>query len=410
VLNEIRFKTVMQELFGTESPRKVAPLIPLGLWLNNVRIDKFSRSKFHALPQRLKTHKIEFCADTDIIPDKNREVFSGVSAMFLLLFCFRISHLAHPCRPPTRVKFCSLHKLLGKTLPQMTILTPSFAPDFELCADLNRSVLDFFPGTVEHHIVVPRNDMQVFRPLSNQRTHIRCEAECLPASFVRVPFGKLTVNLTHPFPPIRGWILQQLIKLAVAAESTDDVIILVDSDIEFLRPTGVEAFARDGIVRFYRLPKAIDAQLPRHETWHRVARNLLGLEQIALPFTDYISSLMAWNPGIVRQMLARVSSIAGTHWTSAIARQLHFSEWTLYGLYVDELADEEIKCFASSETLCLSYWDENPLSDAGIAEFASAVRPNDVAAMISAKSRTPPDVRRKAFAACRRNSMADNTP
>ena len=154
--------------------------------------------------------------------------------------------------------------------------------------------------------------MQVFRPLSNQRTRIRCEAECLPASFVRMPFGKLTVNLTHPFPPIRGWILQQLIKLAVAAQSTDDVIILVDSDIEFLRPTGIEAFARDGIVRFYRLPKAIDAQLPRHRTWHRVARDLLGLEQIALPFTDYISSLIAWDPEIVRQMLARVSSITGT--------------------------------------------------------------------------------------------------
>ena len=244
--------------------------------------------------------------------------------------------------------------------------------------------------------------MQAFRPLSNQRTHIRCEAECLPASFVRMPFGKLTVNLTHPFPPIRGWILQQLIKLAVAAESTDDVIILVDSDIEFLRPTGVEAFARDGIVRFYRLPKSIDARLPRHGMWHRVARDLLGLEQIALPFTDYVSSLIAWNPGIVRQMLARVSSITGSHWTSAIARQLHFSEWTFYGVYVDELAGEETKCFASSETLCLSYWDETPLSDAGIAEFAGAIRPDDVAAMISAKSRTPLDVRRKAFAACRK--------
>jgi hypothetical protein len=252
--------------------------------------------------------------------------------------------------------------------------------------------------------------MRVFRPLSNPRTRIRCEADCLPASFVHMPFGTLTVNLTHPFPPIRGWILQQLIKLAVAAESTDDVIILVDSDIEFLRPTGVDAFARDGVVRFYRLPRAIDARLPRHRTWHRVARDLLGLEQIALPFTDYISSLIAWDPEIVRQMLARVSSITGRHWTSAIARQLHFSEWTLYGVYVEELANEVAKRFASSETLCLSYWDETPLSDAGIAEFASAVRPIDVAAMISAKSRTPLDVRRKAFAACRRKSVDSSSP
>lgn len=287
-------------------------------------------------------------------------------------------------------------------MSQVTILTPSFAPDFDLCANLNRSILDFFPSTVEHHIVVRPSDIQIFRALSNQRTHIRCKAECLPASFVRMPFGNYTVNLTHPFPPIRGWIMQQLIKLAVATESKDDVIILADSDVEFLRPTGVEAFVRDGTVRFYRLPEAIDARLPRHGTWHRVARDLLGLDQKPLPFADYISSLVAWNPAIVRQMLDRVSSITGSHWASAIARQLHFSESTLYGVYVDELAGDVAKRFVSSETLCLSYWDDTPLSGAGIAAFAHAVRPDDVAAMISAKSRTPLDVRRNAFAACRK--------
>src|SRR5262245_23868232 len=124
----------------------------------------------------------------------------------------------------------------------MAVITPSFAPDFELCAPLNRSVLDNSPDTVQHHIVVPRPDLKLFDRLAGPRTHIRCEADFLPRSFVRVPFNNVTVNLGRPFPPVRGWILQQVVKLAAVATSEDDVVVLVDSDIEFLRPFTVETF------------------------------------------------------------------------------------------------------------------------------------------------------------------------
>ena len=41
-------------------------------------------------------------------------------------------------------------------MTRMAVITPSFAPDFELCADLNRSVLAHSPDSVRHHIIVPR--------------------------------------------------------------------------------------------------------------------------------------------------------------------------------------------------------------------------------------------------------------
>jgi hypothetical protein len=289
---------------------------------------------------------------------------------------------------------------------RMAVITPSIAPDFELCVALNRSVLEHSPETVEHHIIVPRPDLALFNRLAGRRTHIRCEAEFLPRTFVRVPFKNLTINVTRPFPPVRGWILQQVVKLAAAAASEAHVVVLVDSDIEFLRPFTAETFARDGVVRFYRKPGEIDRRLPRHMQWHRAARTLLGLPQTKPPYTDYVSSLLAWDPAIVRRLLAHVTATTSSPWTTAIAAQLHFSEWTLYGVFVDDVLGAPANAFASDDTLCLSYWEERPLSRERVRDFLSGLRPDDVAAMISAKSRTPLPIRRAAFAALRSAPIA----
>jgi hypothetical protein len=197
---------------------------------------------------------------------------------------------------------------------------------------------------------------------------------------------------------VRGWILQQLVKLAAVAASEDDAVLLVDSDIEFIRPFGVETFVRNGVTRFYRKPDEIDGRLPRHMIWHRVARALLGLPPAEPPYTDYISSLLAWDPVIVRGLLARVTATTGRPWTTAIARQLHFSEWTLYGVFVDEVIGVPANSFASNDPLYLAYWDATPLNHNDAVNFLRGVRPTDVAAMISAKSRTPLAIRRAAFA------------
>ena len=260
-------------------------------------------------------------------------------------------------------------------MTRMSVITPSFAPDFELCAGLHRSVLKCLPSSVHHHIIVPRSDLKLFSHLAGPRTHIHCEADLLPRSFVHVPFSKLTVNLGQPFPPVRGWILQQLIKLAAVAESEDDVVLLVDSDIEFIRPFGVDTFVRNGVVRFYRKLDEIDKRLPRHMIWHRVARVLLGLPPAEPPYTDFISSLLAWDPVIVRRLLARVTATTGQSWTTAIGRQLHFSEWTLYGVFVDEVIGAPANSFASDDPLCLAYWGTTPLNQDGAVDFLVAFGP-----------------------------------
>ena len=286
-------------------------------------------------------------------------------------------------------------------MTRMAVITKSFAPDFELCVALNRSVLDNSPDTVWHHIIVPRSDLRLFGRLAGPRTHIRCEADLLPRTFVRVPFNNITVNLSRPLPPVRGWIQQQVVKLAAIAASECDVVLVVDSDVEFIRPFTAEMFVRNGTVRFFCKPNQIDKRLPRHMTWHRVARALLGLPSAEPPYSDYISSPLAWDPMIVRQMLARVTATTGRPWPTAIAEQLHFSECVLYGVFVDGVIGAPANSFASDDPLCLLYWEPIPLNLDSAAQFIRGVRPTDIAAVIQSKSRTPLAVRQAAFAALR---------
>ena len=292
-------------------------------------------------------------------------------------------------------------------MPRIAVITKSFAADFELCVALNRSVLDYAPDKVQHDIIVPRSDLKLFGRLAGPRTHIRCEADLLPRTFVPVPFSNITVNMDRPFPPVRGWIKQQVVKLAAVSTSEDDVVLVADSDVEFFRSFTPEMFVRDGKVRFFCKPNQIEKELRRHMIWHRVARELLGLPPADPPYADYISSPLAWDPMIVRRMLARVTATTGRPWPTAIAAQLHFSECVLYGVFVDSVIGVPANSFASDDALCLVYWEPTPLNLGSAAQFIRGVRPTDIAAVIQSKSRTPLAVRQATFAALR---AAHDTP
>ena len=96
-------------------------------------------------------------------------------------------------------------------------------------------------------------------------------------------------------------------------------------------------------------------------------------------------------------MLRRVEDVTGRRWLEAIGKELHFSEWTLYGVYADQFERAE-GVTLTPESLCHSYWDNVPLTADGASAWLSSVGPQDVAYMIGSKSNTPLSVRRAAHA------------
>jgi Family of unknown function (DUF6492) len=281
---------------------------------------------------------------------------------------------------------------------QMIVVTPTYAPDLELFTDLHRSVLEHFPVDVRHVAIVPERDLTLFRQFAGPRCEVLEVREALPRSVVALPFTKLWMNCRRPVPPLRGWIIQQLVKLSVASQMPERFIVTADSDLVFTRPVSIATFVPEGQARLYRFDDGVGESLPRHVRWHKVAHDLLGLPPAPPPpLPDYVSPLFIYDRDVVNRMLRRIEHVTGKRWLEAVGKELHFSECTLYGVYADQFEGAS-SVNLTGESLCHTYWASVPLTAEGAAAWLATMEPRTVAYMISAKSYTPLPVRRAAHA------------
>lgn len=283
-------------------------------------------------------------------------------------------------------------------MPELAVITPSYAPDLEPCRDLNASVLARMPASVVHHIVTPRRDLELFRQLQGPRTELWSVEQMLPRNVVAIPRANFWLNLHRPVPPIRGWVMQQVVKLLAAVTIEADVLLMVDSDVFFVRPVTVETYRQEGRLLFYRKDEAVDQRLPRHLMWHDVARGLLGVPRAMPPLPDYINPIYAWDRRTVLGLQDRIHQSTGRPWLDVMAGQLHVSESFLYGVFVDEVLGEDARVARTDSGLCHLYWGPDPLSPDRVPQFIRAMPACDVAVMIASKSYTPSDVRRSCHA------------
>ncbi len=286
----------------------------------------------------------------------------------------------------------------------MAILTPSFRPDYERLVRLHESVLEFADESVIHHVIVPRRDLALFRGLTSSRMRVWEEQEFIPAGFIltdrlaaivkSIPVLPASIrcsaiNVHRPWPPVRGWVLQQLLKLCASTKLGVDAVVIIDSDVALLRRVTPELFFRDGAVRIYEKPEAITAGMDRHVLWTRTAHRLLGLaapEAGAHP--DYVAGIVSWDPQLLTDCLDRIENVTGKPWATAVGAQLHFSEFILYGTYVRHFGSQRQRSFTAPTTLCHSYWDTSPLAGNGVAEFISGFGSSDIAVHIQSNSVT----------------------
>src|SRR5437899_1900521 len=127
-------------------------------------------------------------------------------------------------------------------MSELAVITPSFRGDAAMFAYLHRSVLEFTPPDTIHHVFVPLRDKPLFDRYQGPRCKIRTSVEVLPRRYLRIGRGDSYVDLRRPWPPIRGWITQQAIKLSAAAELDAEVVLIADSDVVLVRPVRADRF------------------------------------------------------------------------------------------------------------------------------------------------------------------------
>lgn len=286
----------------------------------------------------------------------------------------------------------------------MAIVTPTYRPDLSSFRRLHRSVLRYTDDSVLHHAAVPGIDVELFRSIDSPRLRVWSYQDVAPPGIVptdrlaavtrNMPLVSGRVNCAgvsrrRPWQPIRGWVMQQLIKLNMASRVDADPLVFVDSDVVLVRPTGVDDFVRDGAAHFYSRSEGITRSMKRHHRWCQVAHQLLGLpwgDHETYP--DHVAGIVTYDRELVRSALDRVEERAGTPWAAAVARHLHFSEDILYGTYVRTFGTDEDLEHQCEDPMCHSHWSPTPMSADEADSFVDSFGPEQVAVHIQSTSGT----------------------
>jgi hypothetical protein len=268
-------------------------------------------------------------------------------------------------------------------LATAAIVTASYAPDFERCRLLCETIDRFVSGMSRHYILVEDRDVELFRALEGPRRVIVSERDLLPG-WLR-PYGdpfsgfRRRIWLSLRTQPLRGWHVQQLRRIAIAAHVSEPVLVYCDSDVAFLKPFDCASFWRGGKVRLFRRDDVIapDAE-SEQRIWSINAGKALGIAEPAWSPHDYVATLISWRRDTVQAMCRRIETVHSRHWIEVVASVRKFSECMLYGRFADEV-ERGAGHFHASEEFCRVHWTGEALSDDEFRAFVAGMSPDQVA-------------------------------
>lgn len=221
------------------------------------------------------------------------------------------------------------------------IVTQSYRDDFDACKLLCESIDRFAPG-YDHFIFVNDEDYDLFVAALQYGSHrIFKKSVLLPRYILKTPihFRGHTFWITPCTIPVRGWIIQQICKLAVFEILPEkyQAVLHFDSELVLVRPLTPEAY-RDG--EHYHLHKRhVDDSYPTQKDFVHAAAKLLNLtkEEIAsLRNTGYMClpfcCVRANNDALLQQLSKK--DIFGD-WKRVLCNTYRFSEFYLYSIFTE---------------------------------------------------------------------------
>lgn len=240
------------------------------------------------------------------------------------------------------------------------LVTPSYAPDLERCRLLVESVEKYAVGIDKHILVIDRRDAAAFSDLRRANVELVFKEDLLPSWVRQMSFNRRWWWSGKTLP-VRGWVMQQVVKLSIAEHFDADIILFADSDMLFVRPFDASTLVRsnslgDQQVRLYR-----DERKPhfytdrRYKNWYGYAAKTLGLQAETRMEGAYICQLASWHRPVVLQLLRHLEQQHVRPWQQVIMRSLDISEYVLYGVFVENYLHDSSHYF-DSELLCHSSW------------------------------------------------------
>lgn len=249
--------------------------------------------------------------------------------------------------------------------------------DIELFSLLAESIDRYVAADVQHHVIVPKADLSTFSRFKSTRRKILCQDDVLPFRALKLPkaLGHLSPIISafrRPwyvgpgFKMMRGWVLQQLLKIEATRASDADLVLHVDSDVFFVKPFSADMAFDGKRPSFFRVPAT--ALSPEHANWTNVADRILSLnspaEATCPQYRHYVENCIPWSPSIVRDMIARMGQVQDRPWYKILMSEASFSEYFIYGRFVDTLVSLS-QLDPRDRTVCKTYWP----SDGAFADY-----------------------------------------
>ena len=125
--------------------------------------------------------------------------------------------------------------------------------------------------------------------------------------------------------------------------------------------------------------------------WFDTAHTLLDLpafvdfsHQDAI--TNYVGNFITWKRDNVLLLHQHIERVTQQSTVRAIASKWHFSEYMLYGMFVDRILKDKSDHYWDSVKVSHEYWETTPLNQEQLQEFMQNIADEHFAVMISAKS------------------------
>ena len=284
----------------------------------------------------------------------------------------------------------------------VALLTPTYGRDLELCTLLCESVDRHVTSYAKHYLLVPDCDLPLFAHLASERRIVLPASTFLP-DWLR-PLPRIIQRKRRQFwwslraKPVSGWHVQQFLKIAATITLPYQRYCILDSDVVFFRDFDLSRYEYPHPIPLLNMVNEVTSDQPRHSRWVETSHQLLGLPTPPLPASDFIGHIIFWDKQTTRALASRIEAVSKLDWIEALCRTREFSEYMLYGFFVQNDAASAARHTQAASTPCVSYWDQPTLSKDELNQLLRRADRDDVAFSIASFSGTPVNTIRAAIA------------
>jgi hypothetical protein len=283
----------------------------------------------------------------------------------------------------------------------VALLTPTYGRDLELCTLLCESVDRHVTSFSKHYLLVPDSDLSLFSHLAGEHREVLPASRFLP-EWLR-PLPRIIQRKRRQYwwslrtKPVSGWHVQQYLKIAATISLPYQRYCILDSDVVFFRDFDLSRYQYPNPIPLLNVRDEVTSKQIRHARWVETSHQLLGLPTPPLPASDFIGHIIFWDQRTIRAMASRIEAVTNLDWVEALCRTREFSEYMLYGYFVQNDARFTGGHTSAGHTRCISYWDEPELDRHQLNQLLRRAREDDVAFSAASFSGTPVQIIRAAI-------------